>query len=57
MKQYMLVVLWNDLTHKTEKSDLLSILGAVQIYYNEPDFLECFIYDNETGKEVADFRK
>ncbi len=54
---YELITAWNDLTTKTERADLPSIMRALAIYYEEPDFFTAHITNLATGEEIATFTK
>lgn len=57
MTMYELITAWNDLTTKTERADLPSIMRALAIYYEEPDFFTAHITNLTTGEEIATFTK
>jgi len=55
---YKLVVVYHDGTVKNEVADLPSLLRAVAIYYEDPDFFIAHIIDTETEDIIGDlYRK
>lgn len=54
---YRLITAYNDCTTKSETADLPSIMRALAIYYEDPDFFTAHIIDLATGKEIATFTK
>lgn len=54
---YRLITAYNDCTTKSETADLPSIMRALAIYYEDPDFFTAHIIDLATGKEIAAFTK
>lgn len=57
MKTYLLTTAYNDCTCKAERADLLSILRALAIYYEEPDFFSAHVIDIETQQEIINITK
>lgn len=57
MKQYQLITAYDDGVCKTEHADLPSIMRALAIYYEEPDFFIAHIVDIATGETIATFKK
>lgn len=54
---YQLVVAYHDGTAKTENADLSSLLRALAIYYEDPDFFIAHIINLATGDIIADLYK
>lgn len=54
---YELITAYTDNTSKTERADLPSIMRALAIYYEEPDFFIAHITNLATGEEIATFTK
>jgi len=57
VKQYQLITAYDDGVCKTENADLPSIMHALAIYYEEPDFFIAHIVDTGTGETIATFKK
>ena len=54
---YKLVVVYHDGTVKNEVADLPSLLRAVAIYYEDPDFFIAHIIDTKTEGIIGDLYK
>lgn len=54
---YQLITAYNDCTSKTEIADLPSIMRALAIYYEEPDFFTAHIINLATQETIATFTK
>lgn len=54
---YLLTTTYNDCTTKTEKAEMPSILRALAIYYEDPDFFIAHIINATTGEVVATITK
>lgn len=54
---YQLITAYNDCTSKTEIADLPSIMRALAIYYEEPDFFTAHIINLTTQETIATFTK
>ena len=54
---YKMVVVYHDGTVKTEIADLPSLMRALAIYYEDPDFFIAHIINTETGDIIADLYK
>lgn len=54
---YQLITAYTDYTSKTEIADLPSIMRALAIYYEEPDFFTAHIINLTTQETIATFTK
>lgn len=54
---YQLITAFTDCTCKTENADLPSIMRALAIYYEEPDFFTAHIINLTTQETIATFTK
>ena len=54
---YQLITAYTDCTSKTEIAELPSIMRALAIYYEEPDFFTAHIVNLETNEVIATFKK
>ena len=55
MLKYQLITSYSDLTSKSEIADLPSIMRALAIYVEEPDFFTAHIVNCQTGEVIAQF--
>jgi hypothetical protein len=53
---YELITAYNDCTSKQEKADLASVMRALAIYVEEPDFAFASITNLETGEVLGHWK-
>lgn len=57
MLKYQLITSYDDCTCKTETADLPSIMRALAIYVDEPDFFMAHVVNCQTGEIIMNFGK